>query len=94
MRRDCRTVATRRLAYAERMRGFWKADLRFGIGGWVLMWLGAILCSVTGYASDLGYGLLWWGGLYSPLVLLVWLLVLLAMTAARASHGARPAERG
>jgi hypothetical protein len=49
---------------------------------------GAVLCAATGYAWEVGYGLLWWAGLYWPLVLAVWLLVLLGLTAARAARAA------
>lgn len=56
------------------------------------MWMGAILSAVTGYASEMGYGLLWWAGLYWPLALVVWLLVLVAVTATRATRAARSNE--
>jgi hypothetical protein len=71
------------------MSRYWRAYLRFGIGGWILLWVVAVPLAIIGYPD---FGPLWWAGFYWPVILVLWLLVLLAGTAARATRAARSAR--
>ena len=51
-----------------------------------MQWVVLLVSVATGYTD--GYGVLYWAGFYWPLILVLWLLVLLAVTAARATRAA------
>jgi hypothetical protein len=50
------------------------------------MWVALLLAVVTRYTD--GYVFLYWAGYVWPLVLVLWLVLLLALTALRAIRGA------